>query len=350
MFRAAALLSLALAALGCSSQAPDPLAIEVRRWSELARTDASTDEISVEARKGAQPALAEAEEALRHGRRLLALSRLIPARIDLAAAHYVRQLMASGLVDEARLEAEWKRVGGALRPHLGRVDTAALDGVEPAAIRALAEAALPQVRKFYEASLDYGRNTMPDAGLFYLGAATAERDIALWSRELSSAASGSAPALRPLRPELDALESDLLAAYRPPASIDRHDEFIAASATLKEARELDAAGLRRGALLLYLQAALRTAAVRSSTRRASDGLDDLGERLSSGDVDHSIGRLFLEMARADLEATGPTAGATAAAVTSDVLPRYFAALEPAAPQPPQTPPRVTVTLVRWPFT
>jgi len=33
-----------------------------------------------------------------------------------------------------------------------------------------------------------------------------------------------------------------------------------------------------------------------------------------------------------------------------VLPRYFAALEPAIPEAPKTAPRATVTLVRWPYT
>ncbi len=323
----------------------------MRRFSELARTDPSTDETSVEVRKGALPVLTQAEAALGHGRRLLALSRLAAARTDLEAARYLRELAASRLVDHALFEAEWKRLGGELRPHLARVGPAALDGVQPAAIRALAEAALPQVRMFYEASLDYGRNTMPEAGLFTLGAAVAQRDTALLCRKLSFAPDGRAPALRPLRHELDALESDLLAEYRPPASIDRHPDFIAASATLKEARELDTAGLRSGALLLYLQAALRIAALRSSPRpAAADGLSELGERLSSGGVDHSIGRLFLETAQADVEAADTGGGATAAAVANDVLPRYFAALEPAAPRPPQPPAKVTVTLVRWPFT
>ena len=65
--------------------------------------------------------------------------------------------------------------------------------------------------------------------------------------------------MRRLSDELDALEGELLSAYKPPASIDRHREFIAASSTLKEARELDAAGLSYGALLRYLQAVLRVA-------------------------------------------------------------------------------------------
>jgi hypothetical protein len=40
----------------------------------------------------------------------------------------------------------------------------------------------------------------------------------------------------------------------------------------------------------------------------------------------------------------------AAAIATDVLPRYFAALGPARPSPARPAPRVTVTLVRWPYT
>jgi hypothetical protein len=68
-------------------------------------------------------------------------------------------------------------------------------------------------------------------------------------------------------------------------------------------------------------------------------------------VDHSIGRLILEAAQADLaEHASDGAAATAAVVATDVLPRYFAALEPPAVRPPAEPAKVTVTLVRWPYT
>jgi hypothetical protein len=347
----AALLLVALAALGCrTGPTRDPLASEIQRGADLTRTGQASDEISVEVHKAAQPILAQAERALRDGRRLLALHNLVAARAELDAARYLRQLAARGTIDGPRFEAEWARLGAELKPDLARPSPRAFDGVQPVAIRALAEAALPQVRLYYEASLDYGRNTMPEAGLFYLGAARAQRDLAAWCRQLSESSAGRAPPLRSLGPELDALEAELLAAYRPPASIDHHGEFIAASAALKEARELDAAGLRRGALLRYLEASLRAAPLRGRTesRAVTDELRRIEARIDSGDTDHSIGRLFVEMAQADL------AGARAeraAAVVRDVLPRYFAALEqPARPARRAAQSRVTVTLVRWPFT
>jgi hypothetical protein len=223
-------------------------------------------------------------------------------------------------------------------------------------VRALGEAALPQVRIYYEASLEYGRNTMPDAGLFYLGVAQAQQEFTAFCRTLSRPSTLGAPPLRALDPELDALEAEVLAAYRPPASIDRHPEFIAASSTLKEARELNTLGLRYGALLRYLQARLRFAPLRPSpapidAAALAGRLRELDRRLSASGLDDSLGRLFLEAAQADVAAMKPgESPAAAAAIATDVLPRYFAALEPARPAAPGPAPRATVTLVRWPYT
>ena len=335
----------------------DPLAAEIRRWSAYVQTNTSKEEIWEQVKEAVQPVLTAAEQALTDGRRLLALQKLAAVRPMLAATVYVGEHRGPESRDEAGLEAEWARMGKVLGSDLGATSPRAFDGVRPAAVRALAEAALPQVRVFYEASLEYGRSTMPEFGLFYLGSARAQREFAAFCRSLSFSASGLPPPVRPLSGELDALETALFSAYRPPASIDRHSEFIAASSTLKEARELDSAGLRYGALLRYLQAALRTAPLLTAEPKPLEGaaleerLRGLEARLSAGGRDHSIGRIFLESAQADLAGVAPGGSPTVApGIAADVLPRYFAALEPARPQPKRPAPRVTVTLVRWPYT
>ena len=347
---------MATIAVATAAEPADPVAREIRRWSEKLKASTSKDEMWLQVKQGSEPLLAGAEQALRDGRRLLALQRLASARAYLAAASYVESPSAVRVTDVRGLEAEWKRVGGALKDLLGKPNPGALDGVSPAAARALGEAALSQVRVYYDSSLEYGRSTIPGQGLFYLGLAQAQSEFVALLRSLPPSSGPGPPPLRSLHAELDALEGDLLAAYRPPASIDRHSEFIATSAAVKEARELDAAGLRYGALLKYLQAAQRVSLLRGSVAPLSGAalaarLDELDTRLAASGSDDSIGRLFLQSARAESASAAAGAPSPAASVIAgDVLPRYFAALSAPPPEAPKPSPLVTVTLVRWPYT
>jgi hypothetical protein len=331
----------------------DRLSTEMDRWADYLRTNASTDETWRQIKAGAEPLMAQARSALASGRRLLAAQRFLAARGGLEAAAYMQAPPASGVKDAAAFEAEWQRMGGVLGGRLSMPASGALDGVRPAALRALGEAALPQSCVYYDASLEYGRATMPEYGLFYLGSSRAAGEMVDFCRSLSEAVPGAPPPVRPVRREIEALEAELLDAYRPPLSVDRHPDFIAASAQLKEARELDAAGLSYGALLRYLQAAQRFFPLRVRPAAGAEAvgrhLGDLEARLSSDGRDHSLARLFLERAQEALAACPPDSE-VAQAIASDVLPRYLAALEPAPPEQPPVEPRFTVTLVRWPYT
>jgi hypothetical protein len=347
----------AVAAVRASSPS-DPLAAEVARWSEYLRTNSSTDPMWLQVKDDMTRAMARVEDDLRAGRRLLALERLADVGPDLDASMYLGGLPAAERGSDEAFDAAWTAAGKQLAGDLGPASPEALAGVRPAAVRAVGETAVPAVRAYYEASSDYGRNTMAEAGLFYIGVAKGQRDLAALCRRLSASSTERPPPLRSIRGEIDDLEGELLAAYRPPASIDRHKDFIAASATLKEARELDAAGLRYGAMLRYLQAALRAAPLTGrapalTSAQAARRLGEIRERLETRDaaVDQSLALLFVEMGES--ETAGAAAGASAAdasAIVGDVLPRYFAALGPGRPRPPRPVPSVTVTLVRWPYT
>jgi hypothetical protein len=351
----AALAALTAAVSSCApasalaSARPDPLAAEVARWTAFLDARPADAAPWKDVRRVTGPELARVRDELAADRRLLALLLFAPVHERLVAAAYVEDRSPGPRTDMAAFEAEWKRVGDALRDPAPSGD--ALGSVRPAALRALAEAARHQVRIYYDASVDYGRNTDPESGLHYLGAAQAARDYVALVRTLSAPSPLPAPPLRSIAPELEALEDVILAAYRPPLSIDRHRDFIAASAAVKEARELDAAGLRHGALLRYLQAVQRFALLRGPTEESAGALDGrlraLESRLAGGGGDHSLGRLFLEGARSAL-ARGETGLAATAA--GEVLPRYLAALEPAPRREARAEPRVTVTLVRWPYT
>ena len=355
----AALLALAPGSTAATSRAStDPLAAELARWSELFATSKATDENWQQVKQVATPVVARAQEALKTGRRFLALQRLAAVRHYLSASAWVQAIPEDRLKDDAAFETEWARQGKELAKELAPVPASAFEGIAPAAVRAVGEFALFQVKPYYDSSLEYGRNTMAFQGFFYVGAARAELELADLCRKLAGPGAGRAPRLRSLAPELDRLEGELLAAYRPPAALDRHSEFIAWSSAVNEARELDAGGLRYAALLRYLQAALRAAPVRSaSSSPAADAaalrarLAAFERRLVADGVDHSIGRIFLESAQDDLATAGTgEIPASVRAIADDVLPRYFAALEPAPPPPAMPDARVTVTLVRWPFT
>ncbi len=334
----------------------DPLERELARWVSYAETNPSRDELWTQVKGATGPALAQAGDALRAGRRLYAFQRLAAARSSLAAWTYVGGRPADERRDAARFEAEWTRMGKELGRDLGTPSPSALVGVSPAAFRAIGETALPQVRAYYESSLAYGRATSPESGLYYLGNAVAARELVTFCRQVTRSAGQPAPSLRALDAELDALETEVLAAYRPPASIDRHSEFIGLGSALNEARELSALGLRHGALLRYLQAVQRLAPLKSRTpmlgaRAAAERLESWKARLPGSGADHSIGELFLEAAEAELaSAAAGDPLPVASAVVTEVLPRYLEALEPAAPKEPLPPAEVTVTLVRWPYT
>ncbi|HEY4230422.1 MAG TPA: hypothetical protein VGO79_09630, partial [Thermoanaerobaculia bacterium] len=180
---AALCLALGLAALSASgppgegSKPPapaDPLAAEIARWSGYLATHqaAASDETWTQIKTVATPVMAAAEKALADGRRLFALQRLAAVRSMLAATVYVGEHGAESK-DEGAFEAEWRRMGRELEGDLGTAAPGSFDWIRPAALRAVAEAARLQIRGCYDGSLDYGKSTDTDSGLFYLGNARA---------------------------------------------------------------------------------------------------------------------------------------------------------------------------------
>ena len=347
----------------------DPLAEAIERGGDYVRTSHDSSDTWQQVRDASGPMYARAARALKDGRRMLALQRLAAARLNVAAYAYVSAQPEHALTDTTGLAAWWVREGDSLATFLGRTppsrrrgrdgeDPAAIVAtLHPAAIRAVAETALPQIRNYYDAALTYGYATQPQFGFFYVGVARAQREMFALCRDLSQPAAKPEPAFRSIAAELDTLHAHVLAAYRPPLSIDRHPEFIGVSSAIKEARELDAAGLRRGALLRYLVAAQRFAAFHPAA--ASPDSATLAQRLAAFEArvaaapeDHSIADVLLESAHSEIETTKPgEVSPVAAAVVDEVMPLYFAALAPAPPVAALAKkPEATVTLVRWPYT
>jgi hypothetical protein len=348
------LAGLALLLATCGSRVTgtsDPIERDVVRWKRYLAEDTVTVGFVAEVKRSVAPALTSADEALAKGRRAVALLRLGSVRTNLEPGLRVPPHPTYDQFDAERAKLAPRFTPAATQARTRPANTSALG-------RALAQASVMQARETYDASDAYGRATEPLFGVFYLEQAVSYLDYASFAAEASASlrpAGGRAPALRSLAPEIHALRNEMLTAYRPPLSIDRHAEFIGASSATKEALEYDAAGLYEAALLRYLQAAVRFAPLRSG-RAPLDAavleakMEEWRQRLAATGVDHSIGSLFLEVASGDADTASAGHAVVASAIAQDVMPRYFAALAPARAETASKPPEVTVTLVRWPYT
>jgi hypothetical protein len=358
------LASLAAALLAATAHAQPPggdpiherMGAEIDRWDAYVQSHPDSGELWGDIRESVEPVLQRTEQAARDGYRYLALSRLMVAYPSLAAASFMDGYTQEQLRDSTAFRGVWRDNEAVLLADLDPVNPSEFDRIRPAALRAAAEISLPQVREYYYASGDYERATIPASGYFYLGYARAQRDFTALCRTWTEDA-GRLPTLRSLAVEIDSLEDEVLRAYRPPLSIERHGEFVLVGSYLKEARELTAMGLHEGALLRYLQAALRFAPVRAAAHgdptepEARRRLEELRPRLLAANEDHTIGRIFLELAESELATTpSDSVPPLAGAAVFDVLPRYLAAIGPVPADRSRPVPRVTVTLVRWPYT
>ena len=115
----------------------EALAAQVDRWSALLAGAPWTDETWTDVKGAAGPALEQVKAALAGGRRLYALLRLGPIGTNLAAAEYLHALPEERWQDPAFFEAEWTRTAGLLA-------VPGVSDLQPAAVRAISEAAVPQ--------------------------------------------------------------------------------------------------------------------------------------------------------------------------------------------------------------
>ncbi len=325
----------------------DPLAKEIARWKNFLETNTSASEDWKSIRESTLPLMQRAETALNSGQRNLAIHVLGAVRMNLAAQKYVQEHHVSGETKLSALEEEWNKA----RPTLQSPGRPRNLGFLPASVRAVAEASYSEIKVYYEASLEYGKNTMPEYGFYYLGLSQGQLEFIDFLDQMR-AAPGSVQQLElpGLAGQIEALEDKLLAAYKPPASVEHHANFIRASALIKQAHELYDAGLTYGALYRLLYASQ----VLSRITEAGQSIDvdetakrtkEISGRLRDTNRDHSIGLIFLELANET-----PYNGETARSVFESILPIYFSSFEPPKSQPEKEVPVATVTLVRWPYT
>ena len=272
-----------------------------------------------------------AESALQSGYPLLSLYYLQSPWSRLGASVYMNSKAGVAKAGNAAYEAEWRRLGKELAEKERRLTPVTVRKL-PASVRALIQASRMLSRPYYQSGRLYGLNTTLDQGLYYMGVAPGNIDFALFCQQLSFPASKPAPRLRPLDSELARLESETLEAYRKSSPEDQPG-FNDVNSYLKLASELNRERWFEGALHKYLEASailgLISAPAPDPGRLASikEQLNASAARLESDGVDHSIGLLYLQMARKAIEPVNgevsPPGLKRAAVVLEQVLPRYF---------------------------
>jgi len=163
---------------------------------------------------------------------------------------------------------------------------------------------------------------------------------------------------RSMMADILVLQNQVLAAYKPPRSIDRHSDFIRINAAIKYARELDDAKMYRGAMYQYLEAIRNFAPLMDEGLKPAEALQaeaaKFRSRIASSKADQSIAQLLLEKAEYRLANAGPNgkdaALRTAQGILFHALPAYYSVREKPAVAAAAVGKLVTVTLVRWPYT
>ena len=327
------------AALVAAAQDPlkDRLAREVAQLTTAAGKVLPADQ--------QQPALARlgrARTALDAGRIHQALYELEAVFVMTHAYQFVNESAAVKAQDE--FADRWKKFG---EP----ATRAAVDRDAPALLGALVASAARRAPVTYRAALPYGQDAGVDAGLYYMGEARALAEFAEFARALPMRRNGTPAPIRSIAPELDAFDAEVTTAYERMTAA-QHPTYIVVSVLLKRARSLSDSGDHAGALFEYLLARLRFAPLRGAADVPVDEaiVANARQRLPSS-VDHSIARVFVEMAETALGSDDAAARRNAGNIVSDVLPAYHAALAaPARRTTTTADPVVTLTLVRWPFT
>jgi hypothetical protein len=221
----------------------------------------------------------------------------------------------------------------------------------PALIGAMVASAARRAPVTYRAALPYGQDAGVDAGMYYLAESRARSAFADFARTTPWSRSGTPAPIRSVGSEIEAFDAEVTNAYERMTPAE-HPTYIVVSVLIKRARTLNDAGDHAGALFEYLLARLRFAPLRGAADESSisEALAAAASRLTP-DVDHSIARVFVEMAEVGIASTDSTLRRNAAAIVTDVLPAYHAALRPGTTSTTTAvDPAVTITLVRWPFT
>ncbi|HRH45215.1 MAG TPA: hypothetical protein PKY82_26490 [Pyrinomonadaceae bacterium] len=199
----------------------------------------------------------------------------------------------------------------------------------PAIVRAIIQASRYRSKPLYQSSILYGKNTNPNQGLYYMGNAQANIDLALWTQNLRFSIKKINLKFDSLEKELAQLEREIIEAYRT-STPEEQTRYNAINAALKLAQELNERSWFEGATLKYLDVVsafglLKNPQVNSNEIPAMKA--KLAEKLAAlnkSNFDQSIGITYLEIAQGILanEGVSETDLKRAKVILDTVLPKY----------------------------
>ncbi|MBX7173352.1 MAG: hypothetical protein K1X72_20455 [Pyrinomonadaceae bacterium] len=226
------------------------------------------------------------------------------------------------------LEVEWKKMGDELNGKEKQFSSVAINKL-PALARAVIEASRHRSKPLYQSSILYGKNTNPNQGLYYMGNAQANIDLALFTQNLRFTAKKTSPKFDSLEKELTQLEREIIEAYRT-STPEEQTRYNAINAALKLAQELNERGWFEGTALKYLDVVsafglLKNPSVNSNEIPAmKTKLAEKLTELNKSNFDHSIGITYLEIAQGILanEKVSETDLKRVKVILDTVLPKY----------------------------
>ena len=308
--------------------------------------------------KGDISALIEnAKSAATAGRTYLALEQLGKARGAFISLDAMKS-SAAAKRDMAAFDEQWKTQSVRLM-EVDKKDRELPWGNSPAIVRALGENEISSIAPLTEASRAYAQVTAPESGFYYLANAESAAQFADFCHSLNLQRHGAAVEMRSIVPELQDLQKRVDAAFQPPRSIEKHQDFILINSILKTAKESDSSRLYFAAWYRYLQGLTQFGMLDATVPDAGKQADirkavaAAGERLRQSPEDDSIAQLFLEKAEQRLAAAkiSDNDWKVLEVVAEQTLPAYYQARKtPLAPSTGTAGRLVTVTLVRWPYT
>jgi hypothetical protein len=347
-----------------AQQPEKQIAAQIERLERDLKAAPASDQIAYELQR-----LQQARRALEAGYLYASLYNLQPVMVETASRQYTESKKELDKAAFDVFDREWQTVGPQLSQRGESLTEAKLERL-PAAARALVQSSQEQSRSLYQSARLYGRETTTPYGLYYIGEAKGFMDFAVWTASLRFPRSPSWQA-RSSEKEIAELEREVIQAYDRPDANKQQGRFNEVSAQLKFADDLNQKGKPVAALQTYLEASLMFGLMDGPTVKPPDlnRLQQQGQELKarfsdSSQADESLGRMYWEIAENNLavpasDKSSERATRQSAVILEKVLPRYFqylasstSATAPvaAAATAATVKAKVTVTLVRWPYT